>query len=127
MTRAWFRTVIALAVAEGAVSPCIEGPRGRGHPAVRKWAEPQAGAEARLMPPDPVYPASHIKRHRATRAEREERLNALLGIAEAAKPATVRQVFYQATVRGIVDNGPGSNRPFANRRHQTGRCLLMPP
>jgi len=38
------------------------------------------------------YPASPIKRHRATRAEREERLNALLVIAEAAKPATVRGI-----------------------------------
>ena len=49
-----------------------------------------------------VYQASHIKR-RSTRAEVEARRNALLAIVAAMHPMTVRQVFYQATVHGIVE------------------------
>jgi hypothetical protein len=49
------------------------------------------------------YPASHIRRHRATKANVEQRRNDLLDIVAAMKPATVRQVFYQASVRGIVE------------------------
>lgn len=50
-----------------------------------------------------IYPAGRIKRHRATRAEVEQRRQSLFEIIEQMKPMTVRQVFYQATVRGIVD------------------------
>jgi len=50
-----------------------------------------------------AYQASPIKRYRATRAEVEERRRALLGIIAEMKPMTVRQVFYQASVRGLVD------------------------
>jgi hypothetical protein len=49
------------------------------------------------------YQASHIKRIRATKAEVEERREALLEIIDAGKPMTVRQVFYQATVHGLVE------------------------
>ena len=49
------------------------------------------------------YPASPIKRARATKAEVEERRSALFDIIEEMRPMTVRQVFYQATVRGVVD------------------------
>ncbi len=52
------------------------------------------------------YQASPIKRHsrhRATKAEVEERRNLLLAIIYDGKPMTVRQVFYQATVRGLVE------------------------
>lgn len=45
----------------------------------------------------------YIKRKRSTKAEVEARREALYAIVEAMKPMTVRQVFYQATVRGIVD------------------------
>jgi hypothetical protein len=47
----------------------------------------------------------HIKRRRqrATKAEGEERREALLAIIDDGKPMTVRQVFYQATVRGLVE------------------------
>jgi hypothetical protein len=44
-----------------------------------------------------------IKRARASRSEMEARAEALLEIAEAMQPCTVRQAFYQATVRGIVE------------------------
>jgi hypothetical protein len=50
-----------------------------------------------------VYQASHIKRQRATKAEIEERRDELFSIVAAMHPMTVRQVFYQATIRGIVE------------------------
>jgi hypothetical protein len=51
----------------------------------------------------PVYETSHIKRHRATKAEVIERRERLLDIVAEMRPMTVRQVFYQATVRGLVE------------------------
>lgn len=50
-----------------------------------------------------VYEASPIKRHRGTKAQIERRRHHLLGIVFAQQPMTVRQVFYQATIRGLVD------------------------
>jgi hypothetical protein len=50
-----------------------------------------------------VYQTSPIKRTRATKAEVEERRDALFWIIHAGRPMTVRQVFYQATVRGLVE------------------------
>ncbi|MDW9936586.1 hypothetical protein CN198_14680 [Sinorhizobium meliloti] len=51
-----------------------------------------------------VYPTSQIKRGpRATKAEVESRRAALFSIVQQHRPMTVRQVFYQATVRGIID------------------------
>ena len=50
-----------------------------------------------------VYHPSPIKRVRATKAEVEERREVLLDIIDAGRPMTVRQVFYQATVRGLVE------------------------
>lgn len=49
------------------------------------------------------YVASPIKCHRSTGGEVDRRRIELLHITREVKPATVRQVFYQATVRGIVD------------------------
>src|SRR5262249_47818967 len=50
-----------------------------------------------------AYQASQIKRSRSTKAEVEARREALLDIIEDGRPMTVRQVFYQATVRGLVE------------------------
>jgi hypothetical protein len=50
-----------------------------------------------------LYQASRIKRSRSTQAEVRGRRDALLEIIEAMRPMTVRQVFYQATVRGLVE------------------------
>src|SRR6516225_8227881 len=50
-----------------------------------------------------VYQTSQIKRIRSTKAEVEARRQALLEIIEAGHPMTVRQVFYQATVRDLVE------------------------
>lgn len=51
----------------------------------------------------PAYVASPIKRKRATKTELGDRRSALKTIIEAMCPMTVRQVFYQATVHGLVD------------------------
>lgn len=50
-----------------------------------------------------VYQACPIKRHRATKAEVEHRRQQLFEIVRVMWPMTVRQVFYQATVRDIVE------------------------
>jgi hypothetical protein len=50
-----------------------------------------------------TYQASPIKRLRSTKAEMEARHAALYQIVQDMRPMTVRQVFYQASVRGIVD------------------------
>ena len=44
---------------------------------------------------------------RATRAEMEARAEALVDIVTDIAPATVRQVFYQATVRGVIEKTEG--------------------
>jgi hypothetical protein len=50
-----------------------------------------------------AYAPRQIKRSRSTKAEVEAWREALLEIIEQGQPMTVRQVFYQATVRGIVE------------------------
>lgn len=50
-----------------------------------------------------TYQASHIKRSRATKGQVHDRRDTLFSIIEAMRPMTVRQVFYQATVKGIVE------------------------
>jgi hypothetical protein len=50
-----------------------------------------------------TYQASPIKRVRSTKAAVEARRSTLLDIVAAMQPMTVRQVFYQATVRGVVE------------------------
>ena len=50
-----------------------------------------------------VYQASPIKRARATKAGVLARRNALHQIVSDMRPMTVRQVFYQATVRGLIE------------------------
>lgn len=52
-----------------------------------------------------VYVASpiNVRRARATRAEMQDREDALVEILSEIQPATVRQVYYQATVRGLVE------------------------
>lgn len=52
---------------------------------------------------DTVYQASTIKRKRATKAEMQEREDFVAEFAKQFAPVTVRQVFYAATVHGIVE------------------------
>jgi hypothetical protein len=54
-----------------------------------------------------AYKASHIKRHRSTKAEVDFRRCTLATIIAEMHPMTVRQVFYQATVHGVVDKTEG--------------------
>jgi hypothetical protein len=49
-----------------------------------------------------LYPASRIKRCRATRDEMSTRRRRIREIVERDQPMTVRQVFFQAVVHGIV-------------------------
>ncbi len=53
------------------------------------------------------YEANRIKRRRSTKAEVEARRADLYKIVAAMRPMTVRQVFYQATVAGIVEKTEG--------------------
>lgn len=57
-----------------------------------------------------VYPASLIKRSRTTKSQMEARRAALFRIVQAMKPMTVRRVFYQATVAGVIDKTEGGYR-----------------
>lgn len=50
-----------------------------------------------------VYAACPIKRKRATKQEMRERRCRLVSIVHDMRPMTVRQVFYQATVYGMVE------------------------
>lgn len=52
---------------------------------------------------DILYQASPIKRQRSTKAEVTERRARLAEILDAARPATVRQIYYLATVEGLVE------------------------
>jgi hypothetical protein len=52
---------------------------------------------------DPAYQASPIKRHRATKADVEDRRQALFDIINQGKPMTVRQVFYQGTIIYLIE------------------------
>lgn len=56
---------------------------------------------------DGFYAASPIKRTRATKIEVERRRDALLAIVGNMYPMTVRQVFYQASVNGLVEKTEG--------------------
>jgi hypothetical protein len=67
-----------------------------------------------------LYLASQIKRrHRATKGEVKRRRHSLFEIVAAMQPMTVRQVFYQATVCGLVEKSEAgynkiTDRPGAN-------------
>jgi hypothetical protein len=73
-----------------------------------------------------TYEASHTKRRRATKAEVEQRRNHLLGIVYTQKPMTVRQVFYQATVRGIVEKSEAGYTKVQTDLVQMRRAGVLP-
>jgi hypothetical protein len=50
-----------------------------------------------------TYQTSPIKRFRSTKSQVSRRRDELIDIVRAMRPMTVRQVFYQATVRGLVE------------------------
>ncbi len=75
-----------------------------------------------------VYPASPIKavRHRASRAEVQQRRAALYEIVAAMRPMTVRQVFYQASVRGQVEKSEAGYDRGQTDLAMMRRCGEMP-
>ena len=72
-----------------------------------------------------TYQASHIKR-RATKAEVEARRDALHDIVDAMWPMTVRQVFYQATVAGIVEKSEAGYNKVQTDLVQMRKAGILP-
>jgi hypothetical protein len=73
-----------------------------------------------------IYPASHIRRHRATKAEVEHRRESLLATVTEMRPMTVRQVFYQASVRGIVGKSEAGYTKVQTDLVQMRRAGMLP-
>jgi hypothetical protein len=74
-----------------------------------------------------VYGTSPIRlRPRATRDEMDQRRASLISIVYEQKPATVRQVFYAATVRNLVEKAEKGYRKVQNDLTFLRRALLMP-
>src|SRR5205807_3466448 len=73
-----------------------------------------------------AYQASLIRRQRATKAEVEGRREQLLEIVRAMKPMTVRQVFYQATVRNIVEKSEAGYTKVQTDLVQMRRAGTLP-
>lgn len=73
-----------------------------------------------------VYGTSHLKRHRSTKSEMEQRADALFAIVERIKPATVRGVFYQATSPGIVEKTEAGYTAVQRMLVQLRRSGRMP-
>lgn len=65
-----------------------------------------------------VYKPSPVKRYRRTKAEIEALKSALYEIVRDQQPVTVRQVFYQAVSRGLIEK---SEREYKNT---AGRLLV---
>jgi hypothetical protein len=63
-----------------------------------------------------VYRPSPIKRQRRSKAELEALDAALVEIVAKIEPATVRQVFYQAVVRGLVPKDEARGYKLVQRR-----------
>jgi hypothetical protein len=66
-------------------------------------AEKQRRHRQKLKAALPPEERERCKRHRPTKDEYEKRQVSLLEIVEQMQPMTVRQIFYQATVKGIVE------------------------
>jgi hypothetical protein len=78
--------------------------RARSDPPDRARRQPDRGGRPiRRYAATAVYVTSPIKRRRATKVEVERRRASLIEIIETMRPMTVRQAYYQATVRGLVE------------------------
>ena len=73
-----------------------------------------------------IYAASPIKRRRATKADVERRRARLFEIVAAMHPMTVRQVFYQATVRGLVEKSEAGYAKVQTDLVQMRRAGVLP-
>ena len=72
-----------------------------------------------------LYEACHTKR-RATAADMEKRKRALLAIVREIQPCTVRQVFYQATVHGVVEKSEAGYARVQRALVELRRDRVMP-
>jgi hypothetical protein len=72
------------------------------------------------------YQASHIKRLRATKDQVERRRLELWLIVHSMKPMTVRQVFYQATVRNVVEKSEAGYNKVQTDLTQMRRAGALP-
>ncbi len=72
------------------------------------------------------YETSPIKRHRATKADVHARRMALYAIVSQMKPMTVRQVFYQATVRNLVEKSEAGYTKVQTDLVQMRRAGMLP-
>lgn len=73
-----------------------------------------------------VYGTSPIKRQRATKSEVETRWAALYEIVQHQQPMTVRQVFYQATVLGQLENTKAGYRKVQHALAEMRRAGFLP-
>ena len=73
-----------------------------------------------------LYQASNIKRNRATKAQVGERRAALFDIIHEQRPMTVRQVFYQATVRNLVEKSEAGYNKVQTDLVQMRRTRQLP-
>lgn len=73
-----------------------------------------------------IYPASPINRRRATKDEVAARRLALLHIVGDMRPMTVRQVFYQATVKGLVEKSEAGYGKVQNDLVLMRRSGMLP-
>jgi hypothetical protein len=73
-----------------------------------------------------LYQTSPIKRHRSTKVEVETRREELLAIIDDGRPMTVRQVFYQATVRGLVEKAESGYAKVQNDLTLMRRAADLP-
>ena len=72
-----------------------------------------------------LYETCHTKR-RATAADMEKRKRALLAIVRENQPCTVRQVFYQATVHGVVEKSEAGYARVQRALVELRRDRVMP-
>jgi len=73
-----------------------------------------------------IYAASPIKRKRATKRAVEARRAALMAIVAEQRPMTVRQVFYAATVREIVEKAESGYRKVQVDLADLRRAGILP-
>jgi hypothetical protein len=83
-------------------------------PLRRQENKPGYTGNLRSIAASSSYGACTIKRSRATKAEMQGRLAGLKDIVAAQRPMTVRQVFYQAEVVGLVPKTEAGYRQVGN-------------
>ena len=104
----------------------------------RKLAELETAATAAVFgelvarvtagetPSRDTYVTSPTKRRRATKAEVEDRRERVYEIVEDGRPMTVRQVFYQATVKGTIEKTEAGYRKIQTDLVVLRRSGMMP-